>query len=168
MWYFQLLKGFGAGSSPTPPDPADTFSHSPADIVEMMLRDLGLTGDGTSWPSSVNSELADDDDVVTVYDTPGRSEGAFQVDGQCQQQDGVQIRVRSSSHKVNGWLKADTIAKTLDQSVTNRVVTIDGSSYIVYDMARTGPVISLGKDSPTSKRNIYTVNYLVAVRPLEA
>ena len=145
------------------------LTHSPADILQALLVALGLgsqppgpTDPAVTWPVFVASEPAAPDEAITTYDTEGRDFGFTMTDGERQEHHGVQVRVRASTHAV-GWKKARAIAVALDESVYQETVVIEGVSYFVHDVIRTSNVIPLGKEEPTSKRTLFTINAVVTL-----
>lgn len=141
----------------------NVLQHSAADIVGQLLVDLGLGTRAGSWPVKVGSEPDKPDNVITTYVGPGVNNGRNQVDGVVSQLRGVQVRVRGSSHPT-GFAKAETIAATLDQSVYDREVNVDGVRYLVRSLSRKGDLLSIGADAPGSERHLFTLNYLVDVK----
>lgn len=148
-----------------------TLTHSPARVVRQMLVDLGLgvAGDydqtgrytGGDWPVFAASEPDLPDECLTVYDTTPIDDGSIMIDGERQEHQGVQIRVRAREHDA-GWLKARAVAVALDESVYDETVTIDGTTYLVMSANRQGGIAVLGKE-PTSRRNLFTLNALVTM-----
>lgn len=144
------------------------MNHSPAHVLRQLLVDLGLGGQvGGTWPAYVSSEPDSPDSALTVYNTASRDQGTTGPDGEVQELHGVQVRVRAADD-VTGWAKARSVAVSLD-AVSHATVTVTRagtttSTYLVDCVVRNGDVRSLGKDSPTSKRNLYTIDLLVAVR----
>lgn len=127
---------------------------------------LGLGTDPASngpWPVYAAGEPDKPDSAITVYDTVGRQEGRTHVDGEAQEHHGVQVRVRSAAHTA-GYAKARAVAVALDEDVLMNSVHIGAASYRVWAVARTGDVLSLGKESPDSKRSLFTINALVSLR----
>jgi len=142
-----------------------TLTHSPADIVRSLLVDLGhgtVPSAGSTWPVFVGNEPNSPDDAITVYDTTSRMDGRTQVDGQQHEHHGVQIRIRNGNH-VDGYTKARAIAVALDETAYQNTVTISSTSYTVQCVSRVGGVIALGKDTPNTRRNLFTINALVSV-----
>lgn len=146
--------------------------HSPADIIRTLLIDLGMAtapSAGGDWPAYVAQEPDTPDSVITVYDTAGTTGGRLQTSGETVEQHGFQVRVRDANH-FEGYEKARAIAVALDESVANAVVSVGddvgtgSDTYIVYAVTRKGGIISLGKESPASKRSIFTINAVVALR----
>ncbi len=149
-----------------------SLSHSQADIIAQLLIDLAFGTDPTidgTWPIYVTEEPDNPDNVITVYDTVGTSDGRTQFDGEQQIHHGVQVRVRSTTHHP-GYDKANDIAVGLDETIlrdTVGVASVFGTGtaqYFVDSVSRKGDVISLGRESPNSKRTIFTINATVALR----
>lgn len=147
--------------------------HSPADIVRWLIVQGGQGADPTVvdsnglptgvWPVYESREPDVPDGVVTVYNTQGRDGGRTMVDGERQEHHGILLRIRSGT-PVQGFLKARALAVWLDQNVVFVSVAFGGSTYIVKEFSRTGEVIPLGKETPSSQRNIFTVNGVVCLR----
>lgn len=159
----------GTGGSTPPGTPTGDLAHSPADILRHVLIDLGigtLPTDGGAWPIATASEPGTPDAVITTYDTQGRSDGRSMIDGEGWQHYGVQVRVRAATHIV-AYPKAKQVEVAVDQSIYDHYIAIDGTTYLVHSVSRTSGVISIGKDTPNSKRTLFTINCLVSVHSLE-
>jgi hypothetical protein len=143
-----------------------TLSHSPADILRYALVSLGLgtLAPTTPWPVFAGQEPSAPDNCITVYDVAGTDSGYVQQ-GERQEQHGWQVRVRGQDH-ATGYAKARAVAVALDEDLYQETVTIGASSYLVWSVTRTSDVLSLGLDSPASKRHLFTVNGTICVRQL--
>ena len=144
------------------------LTHSPADVVRRVLIALGLGTDPSlspqqSWPVFSDGEPDRPDSVITVYDTAGKRKGRTMTDGEVQEYHGIQIRIRSSAHSA-GYLKARALAIALDGDVYQETVTIGSKTYLIHQLSRTSDVLRLGKESPVSKRCLFTINALAMVR----
>lgn len=147
------------------------LTNSPADVVRYALIAGGLgtlpLSEGL-WPIFAWQEPDQPDDVVTVYDTSGVVQGRSHNDGQVLEHYGVQIRVRTSIPK-NGNTKIRAILEFLDRTINQTVVNVPydtGTGYSVYcihAVSRSGTILSLGKDTPTTKRTLFTVNVSVSL-----
>lgn len=145
-----------------------TLDYSPADIVRWLMVNKGLgtdPADSDPWPVFAADEPDSPDAVITVYDTVGRLGGRTQTNGEQQEHHGLQVRIRAGDH-VTGWKKARAIATSFDQLVYRNTVTVGSKSYLVHSISRAGDVLSLGKETPTSRRKLFTINVLVSVREL--
>ena len=141
-----------------------TLLHSPADIVAKLLMDLGQGIDSQSagdWPVFVSQERNAPDNCITIYDTQGVQHGSFQSTGEVPEHHGFQVRLRSALPKP-GYAKARAVAVALDESVDWRTVSLDGTTYTVFAATRKGSVLPLG-DEPGTKRQLFTINYLVSL-----
>lgn len=140
------------------------LDHFPADIIRQLLIDLGVSFDvtATDWPSFSQKEPDNPDNVITVFDTMGRDLGRTNPDMVRSERYGIQVRVRGGDVDATG-VRARSVAMTLD-SVVRRPVTIDTTSYLVLSFVRTGPVLRLGIDAPSSGRWIFVVNGLASLR----
>tara|TARA_R110002110_G_scaffold145775_6_gene335360 strand:- start:6325 stop:6726 length:402 start_codon:yes stop_codon:yes gene_type:complete len=117
------------------------------------------------WPIHVDNEPDLPDDCFTVYGTEGNGVGRTMVDGKKIVHHGIQIRVRAASGRL-GYIKARQVAVSLDENVLRSTVTISGSTYTVQSVDRTGDVIRLGKQKPSSERSLFTINAVVSLRQL--
>lgn len=141
--------------------------NSPADIVRNLLITLGLGANppSSSWPIYHKSEPDTPDNVITVFDTEGRNDGRMNPTLQRMYHHGIQIRVRSGTHNP-GYIKANAIAIAIDENVYRETVTIAGVAYCVHCIIRTSDVIPLGKETPISKRDLFVINAILAVRKI--
>jgi hypothetical protein len=141
--------------------------HSPADIVRNLLVSLGLgtypTDPPGTWPIYATVEPSLPDNCITVFDTGSTSSGRIHTSGEQQEHHGIQIRIRSTTHIV-GYPRARALAIAIDENIYQEVVAIENTTYLVHCINRVGDVISLGKEVPTTKRNLYTINAMVSVR----
>lgn len=169
--------GYGASGTeftgtllvPSSGAPAGTLTHSPADVTRWLLCALGLAtdpDDGSTWPGYATGEPSSPDNCITVYDTAGGDDGRSMVTGEVFGNNGIQVRIRSSTHTV-GWQKADAIWTTLAEGVYDQTVTVGSTSYLIHCYTRIGDIIAIGKESPTSKRSIFTINCQITFRQLE-
>lgn len=139
--------------------------HSPADILAQLIVDLGKGTDptaGGAWPVFVAGEPTAPDNAITVYDTTPQDDGRSMIDGEMLGHFGFQVRVRGTTHSV-AYVKAEAVRVALEESVYDRTVHRDGSTYLVHCVAKTN-FLSIGKDVPTSKRSLFTINGLVSLK----
>ena len=151
---------------------SNNLTHSPAQIIRDLLVDLGLgtlPSDGGSWPIYNNNTPDSPDSVITITDTVGTSDGRTHTDGEAQEHPGFQVAVRNDSPQ-GGWEKMNAIRVALSETISRNELSITDnvgtgtSSYIVYAVSKLGGIFALGKDTPTSKRNLFTLNAVVALR----
>lgn len=147
-----------------------TLLHSPADVIRRLLIDLGLGLDPSpttaevTWPVYATTEPSVPDNCITVYDTTGYDEGRTAPDSERQEHHGFQVRIRSATF-ATGYVKARAIATAMDAQYQD-VMTLDGSRYLVHCITRIGDVLPIGKETPNSKRDIFTINCKAALRKL--
>ena len=122
--------------------------------------------DQTTWPL-YQSHIPDGDDVETecggVYDTVGINDPRS-MNGTVSGHPGVQLRIRARDYET-GRTKIEDIAVALD-AVVRDTVAIGPSTYRLQNVSRTTPIVSLGVEPGTKRRNIFTVNYLLTVKKL--
>lgn len=142
-----------------------SLAHSPCEIIGQLLIDLAIGTDSQSadWSVFVDSEPDLPDECITVYGGANILEGRVQPTGETQEQHGIQIRVRSAVHST-GWAIANSICHKLDTQVNQDIVTIGASSYNVHSVDRTSGPFHIGKESPTSKREVFTINATCSLR----
>lgn len=147
------------------PAPAGILNHSPADIIQFLLVQLGLglsAGGTRRWQVYVGEEPDAPDDVITCYDAEGFGQQRSMVTGERFELFGVQIRVRSARQN-EGDARARLIALTLDQQVSQTVVAADSDRYLVHSVNRTTRVVRLGRQFPEGERWLFTVNLLAPI-----
>lgn len=154
------------------------MNRSPGYVLRQIMVDLGLgvfppqkAVQGT-WPIYHDGLPSSPDDVISVEDTDGHDDGRSMVDGTLFYHYGIQIIVRSQDGRT-GWDKAEQIRQALAKQVYAHTVTLDLNSvnqqtYYVHCIAHIGQVISVGKESPTSKRSIHTLNCSVPAGPVSS
>ena len=141
------------------------LTHSPADIVRNLLINLGL---GTtpsvsgSWHIYSDLEPGTPDSVITVYNTTSVIHGRRMTDGETNEHHGILIRIRDANPK-SGYTKSRAIARSLDVDVFLNTVVFDSSTYTIQSISR-NDVFSIGKERPTSRRNLFTINAICALR----
>ncbi len=144
---------------------SSTTTHSPADVIRYLLVAAGhgtLPSTGGAWPASMGNEPSSPDNCVTLYNTTGTTDGRSMVGGELFIHEGFQVRVRATTEAV-GWAKAKAILEYLAETVKNTPITIGSSSYVVYACTRFTPILSLGRESGTSRR-LFTIDAVVSMR----
>lgn len=153
-----------------PYDPGSVLLHSPAQIIQHLLISLNLgtdPADEDPWPVYAVNEKDSIDNLIVVYDTAGIDQGQEQPDGVRHQRYGIQLLVRASGHPV-GYAKVYSLARSLDEGVYNNLVTISDAAgtatYHVESLDRKeGPPLSIGGDTPKSKRRMFTLNLTAVI-----
>jgi hypothetical protein len=142
------------------------LSHSPAKIVRQLLinSEVARQVPLVPWPVYALSEPESPDDVLTVFNTSGVDHGRLMPTGERSQHEGIQVRVRAASEE-EGYIKSMEVAEFFDR-VLRVEVALGDNTYILHSFNRTSPVISLGKESPESKRYLFTINGLLLVEEL--
>ena len=155
------------------------MNDSAAAVIRQLLLDLGLgvaasysdnKYTGQAWPVFNDGEPASPDNCITVYETQGQDDGRDMISGEQMTHVGFQIRVRAVDQPT-GRPKINTIRTGLSTQVgygligSQRYVTVGSNRYTVWAIAGIGNVITVGKESPSSTRFIFTLNALAAIRP---
>lgn len=139
--------------------------HSPADIVRRVLVSIGA---GTApesaggWPVFSSKEPDSPDQTLTVYNMAGFSDGRFMFDGELFYHPGIHVRVRALTSPA-GATKAHSVRNLMSQ-VLDEQVTIDGTPYLIHCLGKITEVRELGDESPTSKRQVFTIEAVAALR----
>lgn len=162
----RLNVGYGAGGTeffgtmvapqllPTADD------NSPAEIAAQLLVLLGYGTDSDTWPVYATNEPSSPDNCITVKDTDGKGEGRVAT-GELQEHQGIQIRVRSADHPT-GWAKCTALRNGMATGFYDRTVVIGARQYLVHCFANIGRILPLGKDTPATKRSVFTINALIS------
>ena len=148
-----------------------SLTFSQAEIIAQLLIDLGLGTDPTDnsdWPIYATEEPNEPDNVITIYDTVGTQDGRTMVDGEVQEHEGIQIKIRAINHDT-GNRKANDLKIAIDQTIerdTVQVASILGTGtldYFVQAVSRVSGPLALGEEVD-SHRNVFTINAIVALR----
>ena len=142
-----------------------SLAHSAVQVLRELLIKLGGgtdPDDEDSWPIYATREPETPDSLITITGTTGYLKGRRMYDGYTFEHPGAQIRIRAYGHDT-AFTKANALAVLIDAACLE-TVTIGSSTYTVYNVKRTGPIIDLGKEVPQSKRNIFTINVVVNLR----
>ena len=138
--------------------------HPPAEILVQLLVDAGQVAayDATPWPMFWDQEPDSPDNCVTAFGTAGIVDGVSQIDGEIWEHHGFQLRVRSSK-PADGYAKIAALRSYMSKSVSYQLVNVAGTQYTVYALVMRQAIMPLGKDTPHSKRSIFTTNGLMSV-----
>lgn len=150
------------------------MTDSPADVLQhyLVARSLAtLGGAGGTWPAFSNGEPSSPDNCITVYDTDGVDNGRPMIDGGDAGPEGIQIRVRGTTHAI-GWAKVNAIKDNLESSDPTvgpyryGPLTVNARSYRIQCVVKIGNVIPLGKMVPQNRLSLFTLNALVRIEDL--
>lgn len=143
------------------------LNHSPADVVGQLLVDSGLVEahTGTEWPTFINTNPVPNVQCLTTLDTAGFSRGKTHVDSESRLQYGVQLLARSPSPTLP-FRKLNELLGFLDQ-VTNEIVALEGSTYNVFAVTATSPILRIGREQPEDVLTVCSLNLIVSLRQLQ-
>ena len=137
----------------------------PCKIVRQLLIDLGLglevADPPDAWTVYATGEPSDPDRCITVFDADGVASGRYMFDGRLVGSYGVNVRVRSAVPE-DGRSKMSAIRNALAAAYKVDVAW-QGGAYLVHDFHRIGQVHAIGKDTPGTKRNAFTLNALASI-----
>ena len=138
--------------------------HPPSQIVVRYMLDqeeslVGAPEQQDLWPCFISSMPDMPNNCVAVYDTGGEKRGRLLGTGALSLSYGLQIKVRAGTY-TEGWQKAQAI-EALMSAVKLADVTIEDASYVIENVAQTSPVLPLGPEQGTSRRELFVLNFLV-------
>lgn len=143
------------------------FLQSPSEVLRRVLIGLGVAADPPAlpWPLYRGNEPSDPDNCLTIYDTMGTQDGRAMYDGEAYEHPGFQLRIRSLKHGT-GHAKASELRHALAERIHMVAVGVSGSAvtYLLHSVNRIGGVMSLGQDVPSTKRYLFTINGVMAIR----
>ena len=143
-----------------------TLAHSPGDILRRVIIDLGLGIDPetnaseNTWPVYAEGESDKPDTAITVRTTVGVAGPRMMINGEYNDADGVQVRIRAGNH-TTGWVKAKAVDQALC-ALSLKTISFGSASYLVWSLSRSGTINPLGNE-PGNKRKLFTINYLMMV-----
>ena len=140
------------------------LTHSASDILRRLLVNAGqgtLLGAGGSWPIGLERPNAPDS-CVTITETQGKRDGRVMTSGEVIEHPGVQIEVRAATYAA-GFTKAKALATYCDESIYNSSITFETKAYTIINVSRVGVVMAIGRETPESKRELFTFNATVTV-----
>ncbi len=158
------------------------LTHSPADVLRHALVNAGsalspvvtLPSAGGAWPIFVDAEPDKPDSCITIYNTVGIINARSMIDGEMYEHQGIQVRVRDANSQ-EAYRETKVLANALDETIlldqvvigytttSGGITTTGDATYTLYAVSRKGGILSLGKESPKSKRNLYTINAIMAL-----
>lgn len=154
------------------------LKHEPAAIVKQLLVDKGFAVDSAviqtypvkDWTVWVNNEPEGPDNVITVYDTQASSSGRDMISGHELLHRGIQFRIRSADPRAGG-AEAELLRVQITTQVNRVVTTVESgqptqSQYRIAAFSGVSGVLTLGREMPQSRRNVFTINALCAIERL--
>jgi hypothetical protein len=152
------------------------LQNSPAEVTAAWLIQVGDAGDPTSWSSGTGNTLwpvftqgepFTPDQLIVCKDTVGQDDGEEMVTLDLLYHYGIQIMVRAQDH-LTGYIKACQIREDMAKKGGGITVAPLGSShtYQIWCFAHIGPVLPLGKQVPTTKRSLFTINAMLPILQL--
>ena len=119
---------------------------------------------GDNLPLYISS-MPDGNDIKTnlgvLYDTAPIKDGRLMT-GPVIAHYGIQLRIRSQKH-IAGYTKAEEVAAAMD-AIQNGTITIDANDFIIQNITRSGPPISLGAEKGTTNRRLFSVNLILTLK----
>ena len=155
------------------------LQHTPADITRWALIALGLGVEptqsnyqGNDWPVSAHGMPPSPDNAIAVYVTTPQLDGRSLCPDQGMATHwAFQIAVRGANDFGFAFPKAEAIRVTLNEKVNGMSLTVSkpaslpATTYIIPCFSGLS-LVPVGRESPDSKRFIYTINGYLVVRAL--
>jgi hypothetical protein len=146
------------------------MNKSPAEILAKYLQDLAIVEDPVAWsrwPIYI-SHMPDGDDAedecVAIYDTQGTLDGRMMENGEVIEHPGIQIKIRCTELAV-GWWKAKNLVEAL-RNIHNEVISLSTFSFTVYNVSEASPILYMGVEEGTNRRQLFTVNFLATLKEI--
>lgn len=147
-----------------------TVAHSPGEIITQLIIDLGLAtpvDSDSEWPVYFSRMPDAPDECLCVKDRDGLIEGQTMIDGESQEVYGFQVLFRSRLADP-GRLKAQAVARAFDFAVKRTNVILAPTTYRVWSVTLSSPILSLGAEPPDYKRRLFSLNALATMDEVEA
>lgn len=146
------------------------FQHTIGEIIQQLLIANGLGVDPDvvplgSWPVYSPTIPTKPDNLIVSVTRTGKTHGRTHVDGEVLQHYGFQLMIRAVDDRT-GDRKATDIRHQMQVGMYQTIVTINSVRYLIPCISNIGEVLSLGIDHPNSKRSLFSLNALSAIRPL--
>lgn len=141
------------------------LQHSPGQVIQHYLVAQAIGTDptaGADWSCFYSMMPDTPDKCLAVYDSESVLQGRFQIDGAYYERYGVQVLVRTSPTAVSvGWRKCKEITEDFEKTVNRSYVPYGGDTYRLHAISRTSAILPLGRESPSSFRFLFSMNFLV-------
>lgn len=140
------------------------LTDTPASVLAHYITGLSLmtvpsvTGD---WPLYINYLPDTPDELGAIYDTTPIKDGRAMRGGGVVQHYGVQIVIRAEDPPT-GWDKCNILAGQMD-TVHKAQTILNGNTYTIHNVSRSGGINYLGEEPGTKRRNVFSVNFLTAI-----
>ena len=147
----------GTGSNQLLGSPAFILAQYIIDTLATMTTPI----DDGIWPLYVNHLPDKVSNAGAIFDTTGLKDGRYMV-GFVPQKFGIQLMIRALDNQI-GYAKIEDVAVDLD-AVTNVEISLDSGDYVIQNVSRASPIITLGLEEGTRRRFLFTVNFLMTIR----
>ncbi len=158
-FYFTPLSRVTEGTPKLAVSPASIIAY----YIINTLAKMTDPSDGSTWPLWISHMQDKPSNAGTIYDTSGVLEQR-QMSGLVPTHQGIQIRIRATSYEI-GYAKIEDIASALDE-VFDVSVEIDPEEYVIQNISKSSPIVSLGIEEGTKRRFLFTINYLLTIRKI--
>ncbi len=158
-FYFTPLSRTTEGTPKLEVSPASILAY----YIINTLSKMTDPSDGSTWPLFISHMQDKPSNAGAIYDTSGILEQR-QMSGLVPTHQGILIRIRAIDYET-GYAKIEDIASALDE-VFDVSVEITPEEYVIQNIGRSSPIVSLGIEEGTKRRYLFTVNFLLTLRKI--
>lgn len=138
-----------------------THNNSPAELLQnsLVAANIGVKPSSTiggKWPIFANHLPEYPDNAVVISDTSGVRDGRIMSTGENIDKPGFQVRVRGLTH-TDAYSKIKEVIEHFEK-INKESIAINGDSYRIHSVTRTGTVLTLGQEQNARRRCGFTVN----------
>lgn len=137
---------------------------SPATIIANYLTGLAVMTVPSAeddWPLYISNLPDSPDNAAVIFNTTPIKDAKLMDDGSIIQHYGIEILLRSIIDE-DGWDKCNILSGELD-ILRNVFVSINDSTYKIHNVTRLGGINSLGSESDSRRRNLFSMNFTVSI-----
>lgn len=146
------------------------LDHGADRVLQQLIADLDLGSipsvtPAGAWPVYAPTQPDAPDTCITCVETEPERFNRNMVDGTYPGRHGVQLLVRAQSAEAAKAKAADlAYGLTLIGNVYDTRVTVSGTNYRVHSIGIASGPLYLGRETPQSRREQYSLNLLVQVK----
>ena len=159
-----LMTGGALTSEFSYPIQIENLTVSPASLLAVYLTGLGHVTSPSSaqdWPLYISNLPDTPDNAAVIFNSTPIKDAKLMQTGNVIHHYGVEILLRCVNDE-DGWDKCNILAGELD-ILRNVFVSINDSTYKIHNVTRLGGVNSLGSESDSRRRNMFSMNFTVSI-----
>lgn len=135
-------------------------------VKELLTTQLNLDTNPT-FPVYMGTRPDTPDDCITVVETVGTNQGRYLQSGGHIERNSASIMVRANAYE-KGDDKARLIVRNLTEPAYGLVLPLNMASntagfYLIQNVSKVSGPIPLGKETPDSKRYLWSINILLTI-----